>query len=105
VVNTLNNGAIPFLADDDAVETRAAVGRDGAKALPCAVAGSPLVRNVMRSVKVYERYAVQAALSGNRDDAIRALMANPLVQDVDAAKACFDEMLAAHREYLPAFFK
>ena len=105
VVNTLNNGAIPFLADDDAVETRAYVGKNGAKTIPCVSQGSPLTQNYIRSVKTYERYAVEAAISGCKTSALRALMANPIILDVEAAKACFEEMLEAHKAYLPRFFQ
>ena len=62
-----------------------------------------LVQNYMRTVKTYERYAVEAAISGSRTDAIRALMANPLIQDVEIATAAFDDMVQAHKEYLPQF--
>jgi len=105
VVNVLNNGAIDFMADDDVVETNAVVGRDGAVPLSPKAPVSRHISSMMRTVKTYERYAVEAALNGCRDAAIRALMANPLISDVDAAKACFDEMLEAHREYLPQFYR
>ena len=32
-------------------------------------------------------------------------MSNPLVADLKTASACFDELLEAHKEYLPQFFK
>jgi len=105
VVNTLNNGTIPFLADNDAIETRTIVGKNGAKTIPVKMPGNPLVQSLICRVKTYERYTVNAALTGCRTDAIRALMANPLIQDVNAAKAAFDELLMAHKEYLPVFFK
>ena len=104
VVNTLNNGAIPFMANDDAVETRARVGKNGAATIPVQVPCNPLMQNIMRSVKTYERYTVDAALNGCKTSAVRALMANPLVQDMETAVAAFEEMLQAHREYLPKFF-
>ena len=54
--------------------------------------------------KTYERYTVKAALTGSRIDAIRALASNPIITDVEAASACFDKMLIAHKKYLPNFF-
>ena len=103
IVNTLNNGAIPFMANDDAVETRAKVGKNGATTIPIKVTCNPLMQNIMRSVKTYERYTVDAALNGCKTSAVRALMANPLVQDVEVAIAAFEEMLQAHKKYLPQF--
>jgi len=58
----------------------------------------------MRNVKSYERYTVDAALSGCKTNAIRALMANPLIQDMEIAITAFEEMLQAHKKYLPQFF-
>ena len=104
IVNTLNNGAIPFMAHDDAVETRAHVGKNGAVTIPVQVSCSPLMQNIIRGVKTYERYTVNAALNGCKTSAIRALMANPLVQDMEIAIEAFEEMLQAHKEYLPQFF-
>ena len=104
VVNTLNKGALNFLADNDSIEVRAKVGKNGATPIPVQENGSALAQNLIRSVKTYENYTVKAAISGSRIDAIRALAANPLIQDIDVAKACFEEMLIAHKEYLPRFF-
>jgi len=105
VVNILNNGTLDFMEDDDVVEISASVGRDGAVPLPLKAPVSRHIKSIMKTVKTYERYTVEAALHGSRDDAIRALMSNPLIGDTDAAKACFDEMLAAHKAYLPQFFR
>jgi 6-phospho-beta-glucosidase len=105
VVNILNKGAIDFMEDDDVVETTAIVGKDGATPLKPKAPVSRHISSMMRTIKTYERYAVEAAVHGSKDDAIRALMANPIIGDTDAAKACFDEMLEAHKAYLPQFFK
>jgi len=103
VVNALNNGSLPFMADDDVVETSAHVGKGGARTIPVKSAGNAYAQGLIRVMKAYERHTVSAALTGGKDDAIRALMLNPLVTDMDAAIACFDELLEAHRQYLPAF--
>jgi 6-phospho-beta-glucosidase len=105
IVNILNNSALDFMENDDVVEISASVGKNGATPIPLKVPVSRHIQSLMRTVKTYERYAVEAALHGSRDDAIRALTANPLIVDVDAAKACFDEMLEAHKEFLPQFFR
>jgi 6-phospho-beta-glucosidase len=105
VINTFNNGAIPYLEDDDVVETSAYVGADGAKTIPCKEPGNPYVQGLVRAMKAYERLTVEAAMSGDRDKAIRALMLNPMIVDYTAAAGCFDEMLEAHKAYLPNFFK
>jgi 6-phospho-beta-glucosidase len=103
VVNTYNNGAIPFMADDDVVETRAVIGASGTKTIPATVQGGEYIQGIMKAVKAYERLTVRAAIEGSKDTAIAALIANPLIGDYEAATGCFDELLEAHREYLPQF--
>jgi len=103
IVNTLNKGVLPYMADDDAVEIYARINKNGATPIAPKEAGSLLVQSYMRTLKTYERYAVKAALSGCRTDAIRALMANPLIQDAEIAMAAFDDMAQAHKKYLPQF--
>jgi len=49
--------------------------------------------------------AVEAAVSGSRETALLALLAHPLVRDVDLAVPLLAEMLAANRAYLPQFFQ
>ncbi|MCL2355989.1 MAG: 6-phospho-beta-glucosidase [Defluviitaleaceae bacterium] len=103
VVNAYNNGALSYMRDDDVIETRATVDKNGAKMLPPTHAGGDYIQGIMQAVKAYERLTVRAAINGSRDDAISALMINPLIADYETACACFDEMLEAHREYLPQF--
>ena len=45
-----------------------------------------------------------AAQSGDRDDALRALMANPLTGGYETAAPMLDALLEAHRRHLPNFF-
>src|SRR5919199_1897037 len=45
--------------------------------------------------------AAEAAWSGNRRDAIRALASNPLCFSLHTAEAIYDEMAAALKDYLP----
>ena len=54
-------------------------------------------------MKEYEKHAVKAAMTGSVEEAMHALMVNPLVFDYDKAYDCFFELLEAHKEYLPLF--
>lgn len=103
VVNLLNNGCLDFMADDDAVEVCAVIGREGAKPIKIENFNNPHIEEVMKQVKAYERHTVNAAVSGDVEEAMRALMVNPLVWDYQMAKACFEEMKEAHAAYLPQF--
>jgi 6-phospho-beta-glucosidase len=50
----------------------------------------------------YQLLAADAAWSGDRRQAIRALASNPLVMTLELAERLFAEMAAAHAAYLPA---
>jgi 6-phospho-beta-glucosidase len=63
-----------------------------------------LPRHIVGLVKMlgeYQALAAEAAWSGNRADAIRALASHPLVFSLYKAQAIYDDMAAAHRQYLP----
>jgi 6-phospho-beta-glucosidase len=103
VVAAKNNGAVPFMDDDDVVEVLCTLGKDGIVPRPVKVYNDYIV-GLMRCVKSYEKLTVRAALGGDRDIALAALMAHPLVGDVAKAIPLLDEMLEANKEYLPSFF-
>lgn len=105
VVNIKNNGTIPFMEDDDVVEITAIIGRDGAKPVPINHWNNIHIKNMMRMVKAYEKLTIQAALTGDDNAALNALMLNPLVGDFQTAKACYYEMKEAHKQYLPRFYQ
>ncbi|MFD0617861.1 6-phospho-beta-glucosidase [Paenibacillus sp. GCM10027629] len=104
VVNLLNNGALDFMEDTDAVEVCAVVGKDGAVPIKVRDFQNRHIIDYMRMLKAYERETVAAAVHGDEDAAMRALLMNPLVGDYDAAYHCFSELKAAHKVDLPQFF-
>jgi 6-phospho-beta-glucosidase len=99
-VNVPNQGAIVDFPDDLVVETVAYVDRHGVTRL---VQGH-MPKHVLGLVQMlgeYQALTAEAAWSGSRTDAIRALASNPLVFSLHKAEAIYDEMAAAHRQYLP----
>ena len=102
VVNVRNTGAIPNLADDDVVEVAARIDAGGAHPIPVAPLDQDMLALVQHA-KAYERLTIQAAVTGDRSLALRALLANPLGPDADAATGLLDAILDASREYLPRF--
>ncbi len=104
VVNVPNNGAIRMLPDDAVIETPCMINRAGIK--PLAINNvPPTVWGLICAVKNYEQLAVEAAVKGDRDMALFALMAHPLVRDYDVAKPMLEELLEANKDYLPQFYK
>lgn len=100
VVNTYNNGTLPFLPDDAVIEVQASVDRTGAT--PLAVAPlDPLYAGLIGNVTAYEDLALEAALRGGRDRVFKALLAHPLIGQFEYAEALTDKLIAHNREHLP----
>jgi len=100
IINIKNNGALDFMDDEDIIETAAIVGKDEITPIPVQNFKNEHVIAMMRTMKEYEKMAVKAALSGEKRDAIRALMQNPLCGDFNAVKACYERLNELNRDYL-----
>ncbi|WP_406202715.1 6-phospho-beta-glucosidase [Streptomyces sp. NBC_01017] len=99
VVNTLNNGTLPFLPDDAVIEVQAAVGAKGAAPLAVPTV-DPLYAGLMAQVTAYEHLALEAALHGSRDRVFKALLSHPLIGQYEYAEALTDQLIAHNREHL-----
>jgi 6-phospho-beta-glucosidase len=99
-VNVPNRGAISDLPDDLVVEVPGFVDRNGV----APITSGPLPRHVAGLVEMLAEYQAltgEAGWSGTRRDGIRALASNPLCFSLHTAEALYDEMAAAHKDYLP----
>lgn len=104
IVVARNNGAIADFADDVSVEVPCVVGAHGVT--PLTMGHFPeSIRALAIQAKAWESAVVKAAVSGDRRDAVLAMLQNPLVPDYPTAVKLVDEMLEAHKAYLPQFFK
>ncbi|GGU17470.1 6-phospho-beta-glucosidase [Streptomyces violascens] len=99
VVNTYNNGTLPFLADDAVIEVPARVDGRGAVPLPVPEL-DPLYAGLIAHVTAYEDLALEAALRGGRDRVFRALLAHPLVGQYAYADGLTDRLIEHNREHL-----
>jgi 6-phospho-beta-glucosidase len=104
VVDMRNDGALPGLPDHAVVEIPARIDRDGAHALPLAPL-APEMRGLVQAAKAYEELTVEAACTGDRRTALRALIANPLVGEWEIAEPLLAALLEANRSHLPRFFR
>ena len=101
-VNTRNNGAINGLPDDCAVEVSSLITASGP--LPLNVAPFPEdTLRLLQLMKSFERLTIEAALTGNRHTAWRALMLKPLIVSGEKLELALDEVIAENRQWLPAF--
>ena len=97
ILNTANRSSLPVLDSSAVVEVPAVVGRAGPQ--PLAIGEVPAHAGALVSLmKDVERTTIEAALTGSRSLAIRALALHPLVPSVNTAAAIFD----GYRERLPA---
>ncbi len=91
-LNVANYGTLPFLDNDDIVEVPCRVDKEGPR--PQIVGPVPdHPRQLIETVKIYERATVKAALTGDRDELIDALALNPLVPSRGKAAQLVDALL------------
>jgi len=102
IVNTRNGSALADLPGTAIVEVPAVVGRSGPK--PLAMGGVPSpVRGLVAAIHEYEWVAAEAAATGSRARALRALVLHPFVRSLEVAERILDDGLAYHAAALPQF--
>lgn len=101
-LNVRNQGTITNLPNDTVVEINCVVTKHGP--IPLAVGKPPYtVNGLVQQIKSFELAAIEAAVTGSYEKALVALCINPLIANDNIAKTILDEMLEAHKEYLPQF--
>lgn len=102
VVSTKNNGAVPDLPADCVVEVSAYIGAAGA--LPISYGSLPTAeKGWLQMMKNMELTTIEAAVTGDYGLALQAFTMNPLITSGKTAKRILDELLIAHKQYLPQF--
>ncbi|MFD1064878.1 6-phospho-beta-glucosidase [Oceanobacillus locisalsi] len=101
-VNTWNHGAIPELPYDAVIEANCVITKQGPKPISIGEIPAP-VRGMIQNMKAMEELVIKASISGEYEDAYNAFLVNPLVQDEKKAKLVLDELLEAHKDYLPQY--
>ena len=94
-----NEGAIPGLLDSDVVEISCDL-EDG-NCVPRKVENpGELQMELIRRVKLYERYASEAIRERSIDQAIDCLMVHPLVNSWSLAKALVERYIESNRDFI-----
>ena len=104
VVDVQNMGAFDWMHDDDVVEVKCRIGRNGATPIKLDGFDNDYIKGMMQVIKAYEKLAAKAAIMGDRDAALAAALVNPIIRDYDQAKPALEKMLEVNKEYLPQFF-
>lgn len=100
--NVLNNGALPQLPDDAALEIPGVATARGIRPIAVPDLSAPLIAILARRLtSVY--LANEAAMTGNRDLAVEAVIADGAVTDPDAAARLTDDLIAGQLQHLPRF--
>jgi 6-phospho-beta-glucosidase len=102
IVNTLNNGAITGFADDAVMEIPAVISKSGAKALKANAMRSD-IDAMVRSVKDFEMLTIDAAVTGNEQSALLALLANPIGPDSSQARELWKDLRAENNGLIGLF--
>ena len=97
VVNVRNNGTIRGLADDDVIETRCLI--DSASVIPVPQADvPPEILGLVQHVSAYERLAARAAVDGDHALLRRAMLAHPLIGQLDRIDALDEAMFGGYAD-------
>lgn len=102
-VNVQNNGIISCLPDHVSVEVNCLIDSEGAHPIQIETPMTPQIRGLLQVVKAYEELTVEAAVHGDYNKALQALVIHPLVGSLKVAKPVLDEILSANKKYLSAF--
>ena len=92
VVDTRNGSTLAGLAADDVVEVPARVGADGVVPIPQAPL-APELLGLVQHVAAYERLAAESSVTRDHVTARKALLAHPLIGQLDRVDALVDSLL------------
>jgi alpha-galactosidase len=101
-VNLLNDGAVPNLPPQAVLELPAVATASGFKPLFVNDFSDVLASILRKRISVVD-LTVEAALTGNRELVVEAMLADGAVQNEEMAKGLTNELLQAHQQYLPQF--
>jgi 6-phospho-beta-glucosidase len=91
IVNTLNNGAVQGFPDDAVMELPSIITKDGARSISSnAMRGD--IDALVRTVKDFEMLTIDAAVTGNEQSALLALLTNPIGPDSSQARELWKDL-------------
>jgi alpha-galactosidase len=101
-LNLPNNGLIPNLPDDAIVEVPGMISSLGIQGL-----GVPplpdAIAELCRRELALSSLVVDAVVQGDKNLALQALLLDPMMDDIDRARAVLDDFLLTFADYLPQF--
>jgi alpha-galactosidase len=101
-VDVPNKGYISNLPENAIVEVPGVTSGFGVRGVGVGPLPEPIAALCRTQITVAS-LAVDAAVTGSVELALQALLVDPMVNDIDQARALLDEMLDVQRDYLPQF--
>jgi alpha-galactosidase len=101
-VNVPNAGFISNLPGWAIVEVPATIDATGVHGVSVGPLPEPIAAMCRTQVAVIDRM-VEAAVHGDRNAALEALLLDPVVNSISQAEAVLNEMLEVHKDFLPQF--
>jgi len=101
-VNIPNEGAIPNLPAEAIVELPALVSGEGVQGIMLPPLPEPMGELCRREAALVEM-VVDTAVTGDRQLALQTLLMDPMINDIERAKAILDDYLISFADYLPQF--
>jgi alpha-galactosidase len=101
-LNLPNDGLIPNLPIDAIVEVPGVISGYGIQGIGCPPLPDGIAELCHRELAL-SSLAVEAAVQGDRGLALQALLLDPMINDIDRARAILEDFLLTFSEYLPQF--
>ncbi len=101
-VNISNAGSVPGLPEDAIVEVPATVSSHSISGLQMPRLPEGVLTMLRAQVNV-QMMAVEAAMTGDRELALQAAMADPAIPSAKAALTAFEELMELEADFLPQF--
>jgi 6-phospho-beta-glucosidase len=102
IVNTLNNGAIPGFPDDAVMEIPAIISKSGAQSIKSGAMRED-IDALVRQVKDFEMLTIDAAITGNEQSALLALLTNPIGPDSSQARDLWNDLRSENNGLIGLF--
>ena len=103
IVNVANQGAITNLPATAEVELEGVTDSGGVRAIQMGEV-PPVLKGILEKRFVWHELVADAAVKGDRNLALQALLIDEMAILPDKAEAMLDELLLASKELLPQFF-
>lgn len=102
-LNLPNRGYIPNLPSNAIVEVPGVLSHAGAQGVVVEPLPAGIAELVRREITV-SQLCVDAVIAGDRQLALQALLLDPVIRDIETAKAVLEDYLTTYRKYLTTFW-